>query len=57
MTVSCSVVGTEPIPIAHAASIKFCTAGITESGGPLCSANANTMQGTSPMASASPAAG
>jgi hypothetical protein len=49
-------VGTEPIPIARAASIRFCTAGTTESAGPLCNASANTTQGTSAIASASPAA-
>ena len=56
MTDGWSVVGTDPIPSARAASIRFCTAGMTESADPLCKANANTMQGTSAIASASPAA-
>ena len=38
MTDGWSVVGTEPIPIARAASIRFCTAGMTQFAGPLCSA-------------------
>ena len=57
MTVGCSVVGTEPIPIARAASIRFCTAGIDRVGRAVGNASANTMQGTSAIASASPAAG
>ncbi len=46
MTDGWSVVGTEPIPIARAASIKFCTAGMTESAGPSFRASAKTTQGT-----------
>src|SRR5262249_14198808 len=57
MTEGCSVVGTDPIPRARAASIRFCTAGMTESAGASWTASANTMHGTSPIASARPAAG
>src|SRR5262245_38919585 len=56
ITVGCSVVGTEPMPIARAASIRFWTAGMTESAGPLPVASAKTMHGASLIASASPAA-
>jgi len=57
MTVGCSVAGTEPMPMARAASIRFCTAGITEFAGPFARASASTTQGTSRIASARPAAG
>src|SRR4030095_1950039 len=50
---ACSVVGTEPIPSARAASIRFCTAGITELAPPWDTLKASTTHGASCRSSAS----
>src|SRR5262249_30557957 len=56
ITVGCSVLGTEPRPIARAARRRFRTAGMTEHAGAVPLASAKTMHGASLIASASPAA-
>src|SRR5579859_90027 len=55
-TCACSVVGTEPIPSARAASIRFWTDGMTELAWPLPVLNASTMHGASLISSARRAA-
>jgi len=56
ITTAWSVVGSEPIPSAWAASMRFWQAGMTELAPPVGSVSAKTTQGTSFIASASPMA-
>src|SRR3989442_2323939 len=56
ITLAWSVVGTEPIPRARAASMRFWQAGMTELAPPGGTASARTTEGASFISSASPAA-
>ena len=56
ITLACSVVGSEPMPRACAASMRFWHAGITELAPPPGAVKAKTTHGTSFMSSARPIA-